>query len=385
MELRTRRVDGHPAPGQSPEDAAREARYRAFRVTLDPGDTVLLAQHLDDQAETLLLQLFRGAGLPGLAAMPARSVLPPGFLLRPLLDVPRTLLLDYAQSHGLSWMEDPSNQDEAYDRNFLRHDILPRLSAHWPGLNRVLARSAHHCAEAQTLLNDEARALLATVRSSIGNTLSLDGLRRLGHGEQRLVLRAWLKDSGFRMPSTSVLERILEQSLDAGPDRNPVVRWREGEARRYRENLHLFPRLSRFSPGEPLKWPDGLDRLELPGGNGELVLRSASAGGVPLSRWRTSQVMIGYRRGGETLGLPGRQGAHELRKLFQEAGIPPWIRERLPLIYLDGRLAGVAGYWLSSHVLTEGGSSPGLILEWLPPPDLHFTPGLPWGRAPQSP
>lgn len=374
IELRTLRVDGRPAPGQSPEESAREARYRALRAALSPGDTVLLAHHLDDQAETVLLQLFRGAGLAGLAGMPSRSELPPGLLLRPLLEMPRALLRDYAEHHGLRWVEDPSNRDVAYDRNFLRNQILPSLHARWPGLDRTLARSAQHCAEALQVLEEAAQARLATVRSPTGDALRLDRLGGLEPGEQRRVLRAWLKDSGFRMPSATVLEHILEQGLRSGPDRNPVVRWSEGETRRYRNALYLFPRLLRFEPSEPLDWPAAEDRVVLPGGNGELRLRTVSTGGVPVSRWRSARVKIGYRRGGETLRLPGRQGAHELRKLFQEAGIPPWIRERVPLIYLDGQLAAVAGYWLSAHVLTAGGSSPGLIPEWRPPPGLLIEP-----------
>lgn len=372
IELHIHRVNARPAPGQSPEEAARKARHQAFQNQIEPGDTVLLAQHQDDQAETLLLQLFRGAGLAGLAAMPVHAPLVPGYVLRPLLDVPRSTLRAFAETQGLDWVEDSSNLDPAFERNFLRNTILPELRTHWPGLARALSRTARHCAEAVALLDSKAGELLKDARRPADNALNTGVLNELVPGEQKLLLRAWLKDSDYRMPSAAVLDRILEHCLEAGTDRNPIARWTEGEVRRYREHLYLLPPLPRFLATTEVSWPEDEERLKLPGGNGELIMETATDGGIPLIRWQTSIRTIRYRQGGEKIRLPGRDGTHELRKLFQEAGIPPWIRERVPLIYLDDHLAAVGGFWLAAEVVTQAGQMPGLLPRWIPPAELVF-------------
>ena len=362
------RVDAGKRPGQSPEEAARLARYQAIERLIGPGDTVLLAQHRDDQAETLLLQLLRGSGLDGLAAMPERSPLGTGYLLRPLLVFSRVQLDEYANQQGLSWVEDSSNRDPAFDRNFLRREVMPLLRSRWPGLSSALSRSARHCAEARELLASRARERLAMARNPLDDTLSVSGLSRLTPADRRLALRCWIRERGYRMPSASVLGRILTESLEAGPDRRPVVRWREGEIRRYRDALYLLPSLPSLTAREPLVWPPGLDILSLPDGNGTLILRrDAGEGGILTEIWQGSRVEIRYRQGGERIRLPGRHGRHDLRKLFQEAGIPPWVRERAPLIYLDERLAAVGGFWTAEEFSGIGDSSPRCSISWRRP------------------
>jgi len=367
IELHIHHVDAQAAPGQSPEEAARKARYRAIQHQIEPGDTVLLAQHQDDQAETLLLQLFRGAGLAGLAAMPVHALLVPGYVLRPLLYVSRSTLREFAKTQGLNWVEDSSNLDPGFQRNFLRNTILPELQTHWPGLARALSRTARHCAEAVELLDSSAAKLLKDARRPADNALNTNVLSNLVPGEQKLLIRAWLKDSEYRMSSAAVLDRILEHCLGADPDRNPIVRWTEGEVRRYREHLFLLPPLPRFLATTEVSWPKEEERLVLPGGNGELITETVPDGGIPLIRWQASIRTIRYRQGGEKIRLPGRAGTHQLRKLFQEAGIPPWIRERIPLIYLDDQLAAVGGYWLAADIVTPAGQMPGLLPRWCPP------------------
>jgi tRNA(Ile)-lysidine synthase len=368
--LRIQPVKAEARHGQSPEEAARNARYNAFRALIGPGDAVLTAQHLDDQAETLLLQLFRGAGLAGLAAMPEWIEFSPGYLMRPLLGISREGLQAYAEIHRLDWVEDPSNRDEGYDRNLLRNRIMPLLKQRWPSLTQSLSRSARHCAEAHEALESRARALLAEARHPQRNTLLIEGLRELLPHDQRLVLRAWLKASGFRMPSTKVLERMIEQGLNAAADRNPAVRWPEGEVHRYRRELHLMPPLPRLAPGARLEWAN-TERLRLPEGNGELIVKPTSSRGIPGAVWQAARIRVGYREGGEKIRLAGRDGSHALKKLYQEAGIPPWLRERMPLIYLDDRLAAVGGLWLAAE-WSSLRQEPRLALEWIPPPGLEL-------------
>jgi tRNA(Ile)-lysidine synthase len=356
------KIDARAKPGESPEEAARRARYAAIKAQMAAGDILLTAQHRDDQAETLLLQLLRGAGLAGLAAMPERAPLEPGFLLRPLLGFSRAELKAYALEQRLDWIEDPSNQDGAYDRNFLRNDIIPRLEQRWPGLKKALARSAGHCAEAQRQLGDLAADLCRAALNPDGRSLSVARLRGFKEADRRLVLREWMRAQGFRMPSQAVVERILQEALPARQDKTPKVAWREGEVRRYRDGLHLLPPLPAFDASVALDW-DGLAPLRLPGGNGTLSATPGAASGIALEHWRAGLTRVGYRQGGERCRLPGRAGTHELKKLFQEKGVPPWLRERAPLVFIGGELAAVADWWVCEPFAgREGGEA--VALAW---------------------
>jgi tRNA(Ile)-lysidine synthase len=339
------RVDARARPGESPEEVARNARYAALGGHLSANDRVLTAQHRDDQAETLLLQLVRGAGLAGLAAMPECAPLALGFLLRPLLHFSRAELLAYAQENGLLWIEDTSNEDTAFDRNFLRREIIPRLEQRWPGLNKALSRTAGHCAEAQLQLGELSKGWCRTALNADGQSLGVARLRSFRTAEQRLVLREWFRLRGFRMPPQAVIETILQEVLPARADKMPRVCWSEGEVRRYRDGLYLLPPQAPFDKATVLAW-DGQGSLELTDGNGELAAEASSSRGIAEAIWRSGEISVRYRQGGERCRLPGRSGTHELKKLFQEAGIPPWLRERTPLVYIGGELAAVAGSWV---------------------------------------
>jgi tRNA(Ile)-lysidine synthase len=251
--LTIRQVDARPVAGASPEEAARTARYTALSDLLGPGDTLLTAQHQDDQAETLLLQLFRGAGPAGLAAMPERTPFGTGFLVRPLLDFRRQDLVDYAVKHRLNWVEDTSNADLRFDRNYLRRTILPLLEQRWPGLSRNLGRSARHCAEADGLLGELAQEMLAALRDPLRNTLSVERLRAHSPARQRLIVRAWLRDSGCATPSTALMARMLGEMLPAGADRQPVIRWNGVQIRRFHGEKEGCADACR-QPGEGRQW-----------------------------------------------------------------------------------------------------------------------------------
>jgi tRNA(Ile)-lysidine synthase len=377
IELRIMRVDAQPGPGESPEESARIARYHALQTQLGDKDCLLLAQHRDDQAETLLLQLFRGAGVEGMAAMPEHAELNPGTLARPLLGFSRDQLSDYAVANGLRWIEDDSNRDETFDRNFLRQRILPQLRSRWPGIQGNLARSAAHCAEAGLHLENLAdQLLMGVIHDSRTNTLDVEALQGLARHEQKLTVRRWITRSGFRRPATRILERILDESLTAARDRNPVVGWKEAEVRRYRTALHLMRPLppaptQSATFGQWLPWPADETAISLPNGNGEVRMRkiagTTDSPGLSWNAWISGQVRIGYRLGGEKIRLPGRNGSHEVRKLYQEAGIPPWIRERIPLIFIDDRLAAVSGHWYAADFLATAADPARILLEWRMP------------------
>ena len=346
--------------GRGLEAAAREARYAAFEEVVGEGEMLLTAHHQDDQAETLLLQLLRGGGVRGLAAMPESRLLGAGLLGRPLLGYSRDELQAYAETQGLSWIEDPSNLDISLERNYLRHELIPQLQQRHQSVKAVLARSADHFAEASGLLDELAAQDLASV--SEGETLAIKALAALSGPRQRNLLRHWLRGLGLSIPDSRNLQRILDEVLPAAEDAEPLVHWPGAEVRRYRDRLHAMPPLAATPDELPhIPWQGG-ELLELPAGLGRLKLTRVVGSGIR-EEFLDGQVTIGWRQGGERIAPPGRNGHHELKKLYQEAGVPPWQRQRRPLIYIDGELAQVTGLWTDSRFASDKNGS-GICFEW---------------------
>lgn len=359
--FRSIRVNAAPRAGESPEEAARNARYRALREVVEEGDALLTAQHRDDQAETVLLQLFRGAGLAGLSGMPEEALFGRGRLLRPLLRLSRRELEQYALERGLSWVEDPSNRDLAYERNFLRHRVFPLLRERWPGLDKTLERCAVHCAEARVLIDGMARDLCRSIRHPERDTLLIDKLADFAEKEQRVALRAWIRSRGMRAPPTAIINRVLCEVLAARPDSAPRVRWGGNEIRRFRGELYLLPILPDMDPDFSCRW-SGEAPLRLPSGCGVLEARPVAGQGLSASHWRRGPVTVRFRRGGERCRIPGRGGRHALKNIFQERGVPPWVRERIPLVYIGDELAAVGDLFICAPFQGEGaGSDAGLV------------------------
>jgi tRNA(Ile)-lysidine synthase len=357
--FRVLRINVHPGPGESPEAAARRGRYTAFATELGPNNALLTAHHRDDQAETLLLQLLRGAGPHGLAAMPAATRLGQGWLLRPLLEVERADLLAYAQAHDLHWIEDASNADTGFDRNYLRHRILPLLRERWPAVNRTLARSARWCAETAAWLDAEAAVDLACVVARRPDSLHIPVLRQLSEIRQRNLLRYWLRQLNLPAPDSRQLRHILDDVLAAGRDRQPRIHWPGGEVRRYRDTLYAMPPLAPHDPQRTLVWRAGAagwPPLELPE-VGRLYLQRAVGTGLRESALTDATLIVRYRRGGERFRPVGRSHGQELKKLLQEAGIPPWERDRLPLLYRNGLLLAVVGLGVAADDAAAPGES----------------------------
>jgi tRNA(Ile)-lysidine synthase len=335
------KVDAHPARGESPEAAAREARYAAIRELMEPGDCLVTAHQQDDQAETLLLQLFRGSGPAGLAAMPELATLGPGWQLRPLLGFDRGALLDYALGAGLRWVEDDSNADPRYDRNFLRREVMPLLRARWPALAQALARAAMHQAEAIQLMQGMAETDFARVCDSLQGTLDVSRLRLLSPPRLHNVLRYWVRLNGALPPSAAVLRQIVN-AVGAGEDRSPRVAWGAHEVRRHANALYLLERVAPH-PAEEYVWRTGEGDMSIPELKLELGLENLLAAGLRLPA-AAETLYIRFRRGGERIRLKGRKHSHSLKKLLQERGVPPWLRARLPLLYDgQGRLLAVLG------------------------------------------
>jgi tRNA(Ile)-lysidine synthase len=355
-------VDAGAMSGESPEAAARVARYQALADWLPAGHGLLTAQHQDDQAETLLLQLLRGSGVSGLAAMPASTVLGQGLHLRPMLAVTRESLHDYALRYGLSWVEDPSNADTAYDRNFLRQRILPLLQERWPAVSASLSRSAVHCAEAAELLESLGVQDLHEVAGTQPKALSLTHMAALPVKRQRNVLRLWIREAAGMPPSTAVLARIQNDIPGSRPDAEPCVRWGQHEVRRYRDNLFLLRQSPEPDRNRVVGW-NMTEPLSLPDAGGVLSVSQQTGQGIRKTAIADAGVQVAWRHGGERCHPAGRGHHHSLKKLYQEQGIPPWERARIPLIYIGDEIAAVAGLWVCEP-FQAGPKESGLLINW---------------------
>jgi tRNA(Ile)-lysidine synthase len=325
--------------GTSLEAAARDARYRLLAEALQPGEILLTAHHNDDQLETVLLQLLRGSGLPGIAAMPAVAPFASGLLARPLLSRSRAELETWVRSQGLTWVEDDTNADDGLDRNYLRLRVLPLIRDRWPGSAAAVARSARHAAEAQSLLDTLARADVD--RASYGESLSIKSLRALPADRLRNALRFWITRAGYLAPDTKRLDEITGPLLDARPDANPFVEWGEGEgsARAQRQgdllslgdSAHELADPSMSAAALVWSWHDSLV-YDLPHNLGKLELEPDERGPLDLDVL-PHPLTIRWRRGGERLS-PRRGGPRRaLKNLLQESHVPVTERARLPLLF----------------------------------------------------
>ncbi len=319
--------------GESLEAAARHARYQAFIEQLAENDILLIAQHADDQAETVLLQLLRGAGVDGLAAMPQWNTLGQGHLLRPLLDFTRHQILQYAQQENLQWIEDSSNADLRFERNFLRLQILPLLQQRWQSVNHLLGRVAHHQAEAQTLLHFLAEQDLQICQGSASHQLSIKALLTLPIERQTNLIRHWLKKLGLTTPSTVKLHCILNNVLTANQDRQPQVQWQGGEIRRFRGQLYAMPNLPEIPSFFSITWSPQI-QMNLP--LGCLHAKPSQAQGI---RAQYTPLEVRFRQGGESFLFRGHH--HSVKKILQTIELPVWLRPFIPLIYFENTLIAI--------------------------------------------
>jgi tRNA(Ile)-lysidine synthase len=328
-------VDARPAAGESPEAAARAARYAALAARLRPGGLLLTAHHADDQLETVLLQWLRGGGLRAVAGMRPVAPFAGGWLGRPLLGFTRADLAAWAGTQGLTWLEDPSNADPRFDRNYLRLEVLPRLRARWPAAAVTIGRVAEQAAEVLEVAAAVSAADLATLVE--GETLSLGRLETLPLARQRLAVRAWLASRGCPVPSAATLEALFRDMRLAGCDRIPVTRWPGAVVRRYRGRLYaqVGEAPADWRPG---RWVPGTT-FDL-GGDGRLELVAATGEGLSRERVAAGLEVVPRPAGGSF-----RPGGHahrrELRKWLQDRGVLPWRRATLPCICSGGQVVAI--------------------------------------------
>lgn len=345
--------------GESVEAWAREQRYARLAAMLEDADVLLTAHHMDDQAETVLLQLMRGAGPAGLSAMPALRRLGHGHHLRPLLSVSRRQIIDAARSRSLSWFDDPSNDDTRFDRNYLRHEVMPRLAGRWPGGVATLARAAAQQAETAGLLDELARLDLVRVADPDNGRLSVTELLRLELPRRRNLTRYWLRDLGATLPDHRRLAQLTGPLLQARADASPEVAWGDFLVRRFRDQLYLLRPRQRQTALSPVVWFTG-QRLTVAGGE----ISSARQRGVGLApQWKGRALRIAHRRGGEALRVYGMSARRRLKNLMQEAAVPPWERADVPLLFWRDQLTAIAGYWVAPAARASA-HEVGWSIEW---------------------
>lgn len=344
------------------EGAARELRYEAlFNCKLDSDghlknlpDYIATAHHQDDQAETLLVQLFRGAGIKGLSSMAA--VDNARRLLRPLMNVPRNVLKNYAESHHIEWCEDESNNNTQYERNFVRHEVLPILETRHHAIKSVLARTASHLAEANQLL--DALAVIDTEQLLEHNSLCLKGLSALTLPRAKNSLRWWFAKHQLAMPTSEHLDEVLEQLLNAKQDANISIALQHLTLKRYQNRAYLSHHQN--AQAFDLVW-NGEPQLILPNG-GKLEFKQVVGAGLAL-KFGMTKLRITNRDGGERFKPNASRPTRTLKHLLQEANIPPWRREYLPLIYWQDTLACVPNIGVA-HELQATGQEPGIEITW---------------------
>ena len=355
-------VDVGAHPGRGPEEAARRARYAALAERCREDTVIATAHHQEDLAETLLMRMLRGSGPSGLAGIPPLRRFGPGWLWRPLLDTPREVLRAYTVRHSLPHVEDPSNSDTRLDRGFLREEVMPVLRRRWPNPAAPLARAAAHQRETLSLLEPLAARDAETAVDAQG-AFCIDATRDWSSARRAVALRCWLSECGLPLPDSGQLRRIQNEVMGAASDASPVLRWPGGEVRRFRRRLHARPPPPPFDSRHERPWADVATPLAL--GHGLLWAEPERGAGLCARRVSAGALLVRFRRGGERAHPVGRARSQTLKRLFQEWGIPPWERGRVPLLYAGGELAAVAGLWVCRG-FEAAPDEPGWRIHWRP-------------------
>lgn len=341
------------------EAAARDARYTALASRMEEGGVLVTAHQRDDQAETFLIQLMRGAGVRGLSAMPSLMPFACGWHLRPMLGVSRSELERYAEEHDLVWIEDPSNLETRFARNHVRHELLPILTRQWPMAAQTLVRAASRMAATEGLLHDLARMDLERAQTDDPHILAVPALLQFGQERLHNVLRFWLLELGFPLPPESRLAE-MGHLLRSRHDAVPEIQWDAIVVRRWREGLYATRQRSEPPSVLNQSWA-AEEPLELPELGVQLFPERQHGQGLSWNQVREHGLSIRVRQGGERIRLAGQAHHKDLKQLLQEAAIPPWERARLPFIHVGEHLAQVADRWISADALA-GDHEEGVVI-----------------------
>ena len=335
------------------EEAARAARYAVFEQALPEGAVLLQGHHQNDQAETVLLRLMRGAGVTGIAGIPQTRALNTAFINRPFLNISKSKLLQLAQSLGLTWVEDDSNESRDFDRNFIRHEIMPLLESRWAGAVGRLSISANHCRESTELEEALAKIDLNSVLNvDFKSALSIDTLSLLSKSRQVNVVRYWMRTRQMGFPGEKIFRRIWSEVLPARDDAMPVVEWSLGAIKRYRNTLFLVSKREQDIQidfrSDQIALVCGYELSQVFAGRFYTIARVDKGEGIKSAEvlsvrmpGKNEKMTVRFRQGGELFKSAGKAHHRPLKKCFHDCFIPPWLRDSVPLLYYNECLIAV--------------------------------------------
>ncbi len=352
------------------EAAARDVRYAALSAALAPGELLLTAHHRNDQLETLLLQLLRGAGVHGIAAMPAYACRDGSTIIRPFLDVSVAAIRDFADAQALQWIEDPSNQDLSLDRNYLRQEIVPLLEQRWPAAGRSMARTARLSGEAAGILDELADADLESLLA--GNRIQLPKLQRLSPARQRNAIRRALRRLGLAVPAEKQLVLMLKTMQEAREDAQPLIAWPGVHVHRYQDVVWLFAESADpvACPAAPRSYSwNPQTVLDMGPVRGTLSAEACRGEGIAAALG-DAELQVRFRQGGESLRPAATAATRDLKNLLQESHVVPWMRSHIPLIYHGERLLAVGDLWVSAECAAQH-DEPGIRIVWAEHADIR--------------
>ena len=342
------------------EADARDQRYKKFKEIILDNECLLTAHHLDDQIETILYRIFRGTGLDGLRSIRKNDKFGKGLICRPLISVPRADIEQYAKINNIKWIEDPTNKNIDFDRNYLRKDIIPSIKKRWPKVQTTIPRLSSLAENNQKLLHELAKEDVGEIKKF--NVLDLGILSDKSALRINNIFRFMILKNKMGIPSLKVLEDGIETLINAESD-SPIVSWDGCSIRRYKNTLYFFNHDLKQNEIRPLKMKWFIDEaINLGGNRGSIQARFIKGEGIALNKCPKS-LEIKYRKGGEQIKPSGHKITKSLKNLFQENNVLPWVRDQIPLVYLDEDLISVGDLWFNQDYRAKE-QEEGFLISW---------------------
>ena len=320
---------------------ARDKRYSLIAKEIKNNDILLTAHHMDDQIETFFLQVFRGAGPRGLASMPVIKKISNGYHARPFLNIQRSELEKYASINKILWQDDDTNSDIRYERNYLRHKVLVYLEKAWPSYRKSISRVVSHQKESMSILSEIALEDMREVLCKNFINLDVKILKGLSLPRQKNLIFYWLDSLNLEKPGSKHMHQIIKTLINTSSDKSPCVNWKNTEVRKYRDQLYASQIFKQHNINEEIYWNTD-SPLEIQGE--KLIAKETLGKGILRSSIEGAKITIRYRHGGEKIYSNSLSNSKKVKKIFQEHGVLPWFRDRVPLIYINEELAVVPGF-----------------------------------------